>query len=125
MSVSSFEVYLPSPLLNSLHADLPRRINAIENDHDFGAFINLTETILELDTIFRPPTLSQPARAPRAPQPPLSSALVVPPSPLAVPDARPAKKGVSLQQLQILWLTWRWSYQRDMFPTWWRHGGLS
>ena len=57
---------LPSvPAFNTLHADLPQCISAIDNDQDFGAFISLTETVLELDTIFWPTTQSQVIHAPR------------------------------------------------------------
>ena len=57
----------PVPAFNTLRADLPRRIAAIADDHDFAAFVDLTDTVLELDTIFRPSTQSQVNRPPRAP----------------------------------------------------------
>lgn len=53
----------PVPAFNSLRADLPRRIATIDQDQDYGAFINLTETVLELDTIFRSTSQSRVARA--------------------------------------------------------------
>jgi hypothetical protein len=56
----------PVPAFNSLRADLPRRITSIARDDDYGAFVELTETVLELDTIFRPSAHSQPSRPPRA-----------------------------------------------------------
>ena len=46
----------PIPAFNTLRADLPRRIAAITNDQDFGAFINLMDMVLELDVIFKPNT---------------------------------------------------------------------
>ena len=53
----------------------PRRINAIPHNQDFGAFISLTETVLELDVIFKP-TAQSTARAPRQlPAPPTTSSL--------------------------------------------------
>lgn len=55
----------PIPAFNTLRADLPRRIAAIANDQDFGAFISLTDTVLELDVIFKPNTQSSAVRAPR------------------------------------------------------------
>jgi hypothetical protein len=55
----------PVPAFNSLRADLPRRIAAIVRDDDYGAFVGLTESVLELDTIFRPSPHLQPSR-PRA-----------------------------------------------------------
>ena len=65
----------PIPAFNSLRADLPRRINAIPHDQDFGAFISLTETVLELDVIFKS-TAQSTARAPRQlPAPPTTSSL--------------------------------------------------
>ena len=73
ISISLFVRGLPSiPAFNTLRADLPRRIAAIPHDHDYGAFIELTETVLELDTIFRPPPQSHVPRPPRTtsvPQP--------------------------------------------------------
>ena len=66
---------LPSiPAFNSLRADLPRRIATIVDDQDFGAFISLTETVLELDTIFRPTPQSQSSRQSRMPSVPISTA---------------------------------------------------
>jgi hypothetical protein len=72
----------PVPAFNSLRADLPRRIAAIAGEHDFGAFIVLTEDVLELDTIFRSsiPT-NRPPRASTAP-----SAPPLPPLPSTLPD---------------------------------------
>jgi hypothetical protein len=65
--VSYFVRGLPSiPAFNTLRADLPRRINAIVDDQNFGTFIGLTEDVLQLDTIFRPTTQSQTVRASRA-----------------------------------------------------------
>jgi hypothetical protein len=72
----------PVPAFNSLRADLPRHIAAIDRDDDYGAFVGLTETVLELDTIFRPSVHLQPARLPRAPPPSLSSPASAPTVPL-------------------------------------------
>ena len=85
--VSLFVRGLPSiPAFNSLRADLPRRITAIDNDQDFGAFISLTETVLELDTIFRPTIQSQTVRPPLPPPPAVSSAPVLPALPSAAAE---------------------------------------
>ena len=55
---------LPSiPAFNSLRADLPDRIAGIAYEQDYGAFISLTERVLELDTIFR---LALPSQVPRS-----------------------------------------------------------
>jgi hypothetical protein len=52
LSISQFVRRLPSiPAFNTLHANLPNHILAA-NDQDYGAFITLKETALELDTIF-------------------------------------------------------------------------
>ena len=64
----------PVPAFNSLCADLPRRISTIASEPDFGAFIELTETVLELDTIFRPSAQAQMTRPPRAPPAAIASA---------------------------------------------------
>ena len=78
----------PIPAFNTLRADLPRRIAAITGEREFGAFIELTETVLELDTIFRPSIYSQATRPPHAPAvvtatsaPPLPPLPPVPPDP--------------------------------------------
>jgi hypothetical protein len=52
LSISQFVHGLPSiPAFNTLHANLPNHILAA-NDQDYGAFVTLMETALELDTIF-------------------------------------------------------------------------
>ena len=52
--MSLFVRGLPSiPAFNSIRADLPLRIAAVAHDQDYGAFITMTERVLELDTIFR------------------------------------------------------------------------
>ena len=81
----------PIPAFNTLRADLPRRIGAIDNDQDFGAFVNLTETVLELDTIFRP-AQSQASRPPRASLLPVSPTPALPASSSALPDPVRAPK---------------------------------
>ena len=51
--ISLFVCGLPAiPAFNTHCADLPCNIAAISDDHDYGAFIGLTDTVLELDTIF-------------------------------------------------------------------------
>jgi hypothetical protein len=79
ISISMFVRGLPSiPAFNTLRADLPRRIAAIPHDHDYGAFIDLTETVLELDTIFRPTSQPLASRPPRTTSiPPTVTALPV------------------------------------------------
>ena len=77
--ISLFVRGLPSiPTFNTLRADLPRRIAAIPDTHDYGAFIDITESVLELDTIFRPTPHSQIPRSSRAP--PTSPSTVPAPS---------------------------------------------
>ena len=87
----------PIPAFNTLRADLPRRIAAVVDIHDYGAFIELTETVLELDTIFRPTAQSQGSRPPRAA--PISTTSVPAPSasPASLPDplSRAQKKELS------------------------------
>ena len=48
----------PIPAFNTLRANLSRHIGAITNDQDFGAFIDLMDTVLELDVIFKSTTQS-------------------------------------------------------------------
>jgi Reverse transcriptase (RNA-dependent DNA polymerase)/GAG-pre-integrase domain len=90
ISISLFVRGLPSiPAFNTLRADLPRRIAAIPHDQDYGAFIDLTETVLELDTIFRPTSQSSLPRPPRITSNPPPTALPVSSVPLsssAAPD---------------------------------------
>ena len=87
----------PIPAFNTLRADLPRRIAAIDDDTDYGAFISLTETVLELDTIFRPSSTLQPTRPPRPPLTTLPAAAVaaVPSSSTSDPPSRVSKKELS------------------------------
>ena len=86
----------PVPAFNSLRADLPRRIAAIIQDDDYGAFIDVTETVLELDTIFRPTPLSQPARPARPPPVPIPPAPTLSSAPPpAVDSSRVSKKDLS------------------------------
>ena len=84
----------PVPAFNTLRADLPRRIAAIADDHDFAAFVDLTDTVLELDTIFRPSTQSQVNRPPRAPPTSVPPAPPLPTLPPTVPEpsSRTSKK---------------------------------
>ena len=85
--ISVFVRGLPNiPAFNTLRADLSRRIAAVMDVHDYGAFIELTETVLELDTIFRPTAQSQTSRTPRAPPIATPSVPVTSLSSTAVPD---------------------------------------
>ena len=85
--ISLFVRGLPSiPAFNSLHADLPRRIAAIVEDSDYAAFVDLTDTVLKLDTIFRPTPQPQTSRPPRPPQASVASLSAVPTTSPAVPD---------------------------------------
>ena len=77
----------PIPAFNTLRADLPRRIGAITNDQDFGAFINLTDTVLELDVIFKPNTQPNSVRVPRQPPAPAPTTSALPSSSLAPLDS--------------------------------------
>ena len=90
---------LPSvPAFNTLRADLPRRIAAIDRDDDYGAFVGLTDTVLELDTIFCPSAPLQPSRPPRPPPPSVSSPVPPVPTPSALPSdpaSRTSQKGLS------------------------------
>lgn len=84
----------PVPAFNSLRADLPRRIAAIAGDYDFGAFVDLTESVLELDTIFRPNIQPQAPRPPRAPVSSVTPVPPIPPVPTTLPESssRTSKK---------------------------------
>ena len=73
---------LPSvPAFNSLRADLPCHIATISDVHDYRAFISLTDSALELDTIFRPTSHSL---SPRPPYPSPASSL---PTPFVAPSS--------------------------------------
>ena len=77
--ISLFIRGLPAvPAFNSLRADLPRRIAAIDDVHDYGAFIAMNETVLELDTIFRPAQSQRQSRLPAVP--PVPPPPPIPPS---------------------------------------------
>ena len=98
--IALFVCGLPSvPAFNTLRADLPRRIAAIDRDDDYGAFVGLTDTVLELDTIFRPSAPLQPSRPPRPPPPSLSSPAPPVPTPSTLPSSdsasRTSQKGLS------------------------------
>ena len=99
--VSLFVRGLPSiPAFNSLRADLPRRIAAIVSDQDFGAFLTMTDEVLELDTIFRPTALVQATRPPRPPLipvpiPSVPSLPTISPSAVPDPSSRTPKKELS------------------------------
>ena len=117
--VALFVRGLPSiPAFNTLRADLPRRIAAIAGDHDFGAFIDLTDTVLELDTIFRPSV-----------QPPASCTCSLcyscsSPSSSAYNTSRAFFPHLEerMQQLQVSWSPCCWSYGRYMLSAWGGYG---
>ena len=67
VSVFLFKGCPPIPAFNTLRADLPCRISAICDEHDYGAFIGMTDAVLELDTIFRPTSILQSSRPSRPP----------------------------------------------------------
>ena len=88
--MSFFVRGLPSiPAFNSIRAELPFRIAAILHDQDFGAFISMTERVLELDTIFR--SASQNPRQPRVPTIPNPTILPSPAAPESSPRALNSK----------------------------------
>ena len=76
----------PIPAFNSLRADLPRRIAAITEDTDYAAFVDLTDTVLELDTIFWSSSQPQASHPPRVPTATVPSLPAVPTASPAVPD---------------------------------------
>ena len=83
----------PVPAFNSLHADLPRHIAAIGNDQDYGAFISMTETVLELNTIFHPSSQITRASggAPITPSSLAMPAIVPPTAPVLNPPDPPSR----------------------------------
>ena len=84
MCLNQFVCGLPNvPAFNSLRSDLPSRVTSA-NDQDFGAFIELTEKALELDTIFRSILPSTSTRT-RLPPPVPTSAIPPTPSAALVP----------------------------------------
>ena len=84
--ISLFVRALPSvPAFNSLCANLPRCIATIDDVHDYGAFISLTDSVLELDTIF---CSSSRSLSPRPPRPSPASSLPTPS--VAPPSSIPA-----------------------------------
>ena len=72
------------PAFNTIRADLPDRIAGIAFEQDYGAFITLTERVLELDTIFRSVSSSHVPRPSR-----VSSAPALPPvvAPVSTPTS--------------------------------------
>ena len=85
--ISLFVRGLPSiPAFNSLRADLPRRIAAIVEDNDYAAFVDLTDTVLELDTIFRPTPQPQTTHPPRLPPASIPTVSAAPTTSPAAPD---------------------------------------
>ena len=95
--VSLFVCGLPSiPAFNTLHTDLPHHIAAIAGKHDFGAFIELTETVLELNTIFQPSIHSQVNRLPRVPNVTAPPAPPLPPSNFSRPSFPHIEEGTHL-----------------------------
>ena len=91
--ISLFVRGLPAvPAFNSLRADLPRRIAAISDTHDYGAFIAMTETVLELDTIFRPALSQRQSRLSSAPS------VLPPPPPVPPSDSTSASSTILLKK---------------------------
>jgi hypothetical protein len=87
--ISMFVRGLPHiPAFYTLRADLPHRIAAVVDDRDCGAFIDLTDTVLELDTIFRPTPQLRASRPPRAPSVSDASVPVSPASSSLVPKKK-------------------------------------
>ena len=77
MCLNQFVCGLPNiPAFNSLRSDLPARITNA-HDQDFGAFVALTESALELDTIFRS-ILPQPRTRSQVPPPSVNPSLSTP-----------------------------------------------
>ena len=72
------------PAFNTIRADLPDHIAGIAFEQDYGAFITLTEHVLELDTIFRSVSSSHIPRPSR-----VSSAPALPPvvTPVSTPTS--------------------------------------
>ena len=85
----------PIPAFNTLRADLPDRIAGIAYEQDYGAFISLTERVLELDTIFRSALPSQVPRSsrvvPTPAVPPVASSLPTPLPSAPDPPSRTTK----------------------------------
>jgi hypothetical protein len=76
------------PFFNTIRADLPDRIAGIAFEQDYGAFISLTERVLELDTIFRSASQSQVPRSGRVAAVPAIAPVVssLPPPSSSIPD---------------------------------------
>jgi hypothetical protein len=76
MCINQFICGLPNnPAFNSIRSDLPNRVTSA-NDRDLGAFIDLTEKALELDTIFK--SILPPSRPRVAPPSSLPTATSTP-----------------------------------------------
>ena len=73
------------PAFTVLHAELSRRLEDITQPDDYGAFILLTEKVLELDATFRLPSSSLSTRPPRAPPAP-----ALPPPSVTAPSSSPS-----------------------------------
>ena len=91
---------LPSiPAFNTIRADLPDRIAGIAFEQDYGAFISLTERVLELNTIFRSasqPQVLRPGRVAMVPAiVPVVPSLPTPSTSIPDPPSRLAKSAHS------------------------------
>jgi hypothetical protein len=97
MCVNAFVRGLPPvPAFNLLRAKLPRRLDAITRDDDYGAFVGISEEVLELDNVFRPPPHLQPARPSRVPSSSAPPPVIFPPASTSTSDpSRVPKKDQS------------------------------
>ena len=84
----------PVSAFTVLRSELPRRLKDITRDDDYGAFIEITESVLEMDNVFRlfPHSQSRLSRAlPSAVPLPAPAAVPVPPASLPEPSRVPKK----------------------------------
>ena len=75
----------PVPAYNVLRSELSRRLDDITQHADYGAFISMTEKVLELDATFRLPPQPPSTRTPHVPPAPTPAAPLV-----AVPTSSPS-----------------------------------
>ena len=89
LSISQFIRGLPvHPAFNTLRAALPAHVSAA-GDQDYGFFVNITETALELETIFRSASQHVPRSSRQLPGPvpsPMTTDSVPKPHPSLVPN---------------------------------------
>ena len=84
----------PVPAFTVLRSELPRRLEDITRDDDYGAFIQITESVLEMDTVFRsfPHSQSRSSRPPQSSVPlPPAAAVSITPTSLPEPSRVPKK----------------------------------